>query len=118
MTTAGLALMATAALICLPSAVERIRRARVRRRLAAAELARVTAQRDRWMQRSEHYEALYHGEVRTNAALLEHIGDERQAAASQAVADSPAYYDAVAARMAKMIDREWFEMSADEGGAS
>lgn len=103
----------------VPTVIDNLRRRRAKRRAAfrrrewadamrEAELRRVVDQRDRYMK-------LYHEAVRTNAALLEHIGDEREAAAAQALVDAPAYFDAVAAREAARLDVEWFDLSGDEG---
>lgn len=116
--TAGASLVAVALALLIPTAVQRIRRHRARRLAAVrrhewadakleAELRRVIDQRDR-------YCGLYHDAVKRNAALLEHIGDEREAEAVQALADSPAYFDAMAAREAATIDSEWFDLSGDE----
>lgn len=106
------------ALVALLWAAHRIDRWMSRRRARAhlratlldslrRDLARVTGQRDR-------YCGLYREAVARNAALLEHIGDERGAAAVQALADSPAYFEALAAREAASLDHEWFDLSGDE----
>jgi LPS sulfotransferase NodH len=70
----------------------------------AKRAAKVEAQRDRYVR-------LYHDAVRVNAAMLEHIGDERRAAAYQALADSPAFFDTAARRSLDWLDTEtkWSE---------
>lgn len=100
MTAAGLTLVAFAALLFVPSIYQR---RRARRRMAAArlralraDLARVTDQRDRYLR-------LYHEAVRRNAALLEHIGDEREAA-ERALVESPIYFDTAARQTLAWLD--------------
>lgn len=81
---------------------------------AAAEVRDERDQaRDNWA----HYESLYHGAVAVNAAMLEHIGEEREAAAWKALADSPNYFAQVAASEAKRLDEEWLDLdfSEDQG---
>lgn len=84
---------------------DRADRAKAFAQRALNRLAAVSDQRDR-------YCGLYHEAVARNAALLDHIGDEREAQVVQALADQPAFYAAKAAREAASIDREWLDLDS------
>lgn len=82
--------------------------------ISGPERRRLRRQRDTATARANLYGYLWNQAIMENASLLEHIGEERQAAAAESMYQTPEYYTAKAAREAERIDVEWFDLLNDD----
>lgn len=100
----------------VPGILQRRRHRRARAALRAALLASLRSDLVRVAMQRDRYRRLYVDAVAAQAALLAHIGDEREAQAYQALEETPQYFAAQAARQAAHLDVELFDLLHDEEG--